>query len=191
MIWLFLLMYVLPFLVLTVLVEAEFFGWATFAMIVSISISGCLHYADILPFVKMHGLYCLEGILAYVAAGVTWSFIKWFLFLMKFRSIFRDFKIDYVKTLGLPAGSNVPEDKLKDFKNQLGFKHVNGYSLTEVPSAADSKGKIVAWMAFWPCSIIGYVFNDPVRRLFNAIFMALKNSYQKMANHIISDPELK
>jgi hypothetical protein len=57
--------------------------------------------------------------------------------------------------------------------------------------AAKSKSKIVAWMAFWPCSVIGYVFNDPVRRLFNALFNALRESYQKMADKILNDAELK
>lgn len=186
-----LLAWVLPFVVLTVLVEAEWFGWATVSMLASLGIYGWIHRLDALPWVKEHGVYLLEGTAVYLAAGVAWSFAKWFLFLMRFRSEFRDAKAEYVLGLGLPKGSDVPDDKLKEFRDGLSYRNVSGYPLKTKPLASKSKSKIVAWMAFWPCSMVGYVLNDPVRRLFNALFALLKGSYQKMADRLLNDPELK
>lgn len=186
-----LLFYVLPFLVLTVLVEAEWFGTATLAMIGSVVTYSLMNRISVIPFIKEHYLYCLEGLGVYLVAGVVWSFAKWFLFLMKFRGKFQDKKEGFLREKALPPGSNVPEQHLKQFQTELGFYNVNGYSLNKVPQASESKSKIVAWMAFWPCSMIGFVLNDPVRRLFNAIFAYFKGSYQKMADKLLSAPELK
>jgi len=60
------------------------------------------------------------------------------------------------------------------------------------PVATDNKAKITAWMAFWPCSVISTLLNDPIRRLFRYLFNLLKSLYQKMADAVFSDdPELK
>lgn len=49
-----------------------------------------------------------------------------------------------------------------------------------------------AWMAFWPCSVISTLLNDPIRRLFRYLFNLLKSLYQKMADAVFADdPELK
>src|ERR1700690_10301 len=186
MIWFLLLVYVLPFVCLTLLVEAEWFGMATAAMLVSMGIYGFLHRTQVISYIKDHAIFCLEFIAVYLSVGVAWSFAKWLLFLLRFRREFRNVKAKFIHSLGLPIGSNIPQDKFHDFKNTLYSKGLNYLSIK--PSAADSKGKIVAWMAFWPCSMIGYILNDPVRRLFNSLFMALKQSYQKMADHIVNDP---
>lgn len=60
------------------------------------------------------------------------------------------------------------------------------------PVAAENKAKITSWMAFWPCSLISTLLNDPVRRLFKFLFNTLKVLYQKMADAVFADdPELK
>lgn len=60
------------------------------------------------------------------------------------------------------------------------------------PVATENKAKITAWMAFWPCSVISTLLNDPIRRLFKYLFNLLKSLYQKMADAVFSDdPELK
>jgi hypothetical protein len=60
------------------------------------------------------------------------------------------------------------------------------------PVATENKAKITAWMAFWPCSVISTLLNDPIRRLFRYLFNLLKSLYQKMADAVFADdPELK
>jgi hypothetical protein len=186
-----LLMYALPFIVLTVLVECEWFGIATTGMIISMGVYTWLNKITVLPYLKEHYAFCLQFVGVYLLAGVIWSFTKWFLFLMKFRGKFREEKDKFLVHYKLPAGTSIPDELREAFIREIRYVKVNGQYLHIVPSASDFKAKIIAWMAFWPCSMIGFVLNDPVRRLFNYIFLYLKGSYQKMADSILSDSDFK
>jgi hypothetical protein len=64
---------------------------------------------------------------------------------------------------------------------------VRAYNGFYKPEVASHKGDIIAWMCFWPFSLIGTFINDPVRRLFNFIFNSLKGTYQKMSDSVFSD----
>lgn len=185
------LWYGLPFIVLTALVEAEWFGFATLSLIVSLAISTWLNHIPIVSLLKEHAVSFLEGAVAYVVLGVVWSFLRWFLLNLAFRFEFKQAKENFIARLNLPKGSNVPEDQMNAFKSELGYKKVSGYPLSTKPLASKSKSRIVGWGAFWPCSVIGYVLNDPVRRLFNALFELLKGSYQRITDALLNDPELK
>jgi hypothetical protein len=181
----FFLLYTLPFFLLTTLVEMECFVWATLSVIVLMAAVGLINHIQVFPYIKLHGFYCLECVVVYIILGIVWSFARWFLFLLKFKNKFRSLKEAYISK-NLPEGTNfVPADKMEDFKYYL------RYPLSTIPTAFNSKNKIIGWMAFWPCSVIGYIVNDPFRRLFNTIFTALKNSYQKIADSILNDTELK
>jgi hypothetical protein len=60
------------------------------------------------------------------------------------------------------------------------------------PRAAKNKRRITAWMAYWPCSAIGTLLNDPVRKFFNWAFGQFKDLCQKLADHVFrADVELK
>jgi len=60
------------------------------------------------------------------------------------------------------------------------------------PVATENKAKITAWMAFWPCSALSTLLNDPIRRLFKFLFKLFQNLFQRMSDWVFSeDPELK
>lgn len=185
------LWYGLPFIVLTILVEAEWFGTATLSLIASLSICAWLNHVPVFSFLKEHMVNILEGAVAYVVLGIAWSFLRWLLLNLAFKFEFKQAKENFIAQLNLPKGSNVPEDKMEAFKSEMRYRTVSGYRLDTRPNAAKSKSRIVGWGAFWPCSVIGYVLNDPVRRLFNALFELLKGSYQRITDALLNDPELK
>jgi hypothetical protein len=55
------------------------------------------------------------------------------------------------------------------------------------PLAYDNKSKIVAWICYWPFSLIGTLINDPLRRLVNFCFAKLKATYQKMSDSVFKE----
>jgi len=55
------------------------------------------------------------------------------------------------------------------------------------PVAASNKGRIVAWICYWPWSLVATIVNDPIRRLVEWIFRFLKETYQKMSDKIFAD----
>ena len=180
--------YLAAFILVTILVESELFGWATTSLIITGAIYAWLAKLSVLEFVKSHYEFCLEVLAFYMALGVAWSFIRWFLFLLKFKYAFRAQKESFLTSINK---SSLTEEDKKDFESYLLCKEVDGAPLRRRPQASNSKRKIIGWMCFWPSSMVGYVLNDPVRRLFNGLFDLLKNSYQKMADALLNDPDLK
>jgi hypothetical protein len=106
-----------------------------------------------------------------------------------------DLKVQFLNGAGF-QGANasvpVPENLLKDFYYFLDYRVFKDNPLSKRPRAVNNKARITAWMSFWPYSLVGTLLNDPVRRLFNAIFSWVKGLYQKMADAMFSkDVELK
>lgn len=212
------------FVVECVLTEVERFGWATLtltATLVGLGWFGHLHWfglPSLLEIVRDHGLWTLAYVGAYVVAGIVWSFVKWFSFLMGFRDTFRTEKDKFLAFKKLPAGSALSEEGqaefIKGFSADVRYGRrglyddkgnpikydgwtasvfeYRGNALNERPRASKNKARITAWASFWPFSFVGTVLNDPVRRLFNFLFDWFKSLYQKMSDQIFSkDVELK
>ncbi len=155
------------FAVLALLTETERFGWASVAVAGSVALAQWMHWADIWGFLKANVLVSALYLGGYVVAGVVWSFVKWFSFLMRFRDVLKEVKVH---------GSD-----------HYGARTYRGVSLERKPAAAESKGKITAWMIFWPFSVVGTVLNDPVKRLFTFLFGRFKHLYQRMADRVFKD----
>lgn len=186
----------IPFIILTILVESDSIGWATTVSLITIAIVGYINKNDAVQFFKEHALHVAVGLLCYLAVGVVWSFIKWTLHLIKFRSRFRDESHAWKLAEKLPVDQPIPPERAMDFITSLGYSDFRSSlslkdNVFQRPLARNFKKKIVSWMSFWPCSVVGYVLNDPVRRAFTAIFEAFRNSYQKVSNSIVNDAEFK
>ena len=199
--WIFLVVLLCLAVAATVLTEVERFGWATFLLIVGVAVAQLFHVADLFGWVKTHGVETVIYTLVYVGVGVAWSFVKWFSFLMAFRDKFRQYKASFLSGLTPPLNpeGQVPENMLEDFRNYLNrqeqYSRRGAFAdnlLSARPRAVNNKARIVSWMSLWPCSFIGTVLNDPVRRLFNLLFSWFKGLYQKMSDAIFAkDVELK
>lgn len=257
------------FVVGTFLVELECFGWATIVLVATVAGVQYLHVADILAFVSQNIVVSFLYTIAYLAVGVTWSFVKWFSFLMKFRDKFRELKKKFLDLNKIPSNSTSPNDTGISYAVKSAFeKYLNLHSPTNVkvkivgrrsddldhynepeeqvashtmrnnlwvsfldesktpnnqtipttltdsfevflreqhsygdyatlrngkkPTAAENKARITSWMAFWPCSVIGTIVNDPVRRVCRFLFNTFKAFYQRLADAVFAnDPELK
>jgi len=185
------------FVVATVLTEIEQFGWATVVLIASLVGAHVFHVVNVLSWVQTHSFETLLYALAYVGVGVVWSFVKWFSFLMAFRDKFRTLKEAFLSARNLDVKGSVPEELRDVFaqyirNSKVGYHDSYGLSFLIRPRATENKSRIVSWMSLWPCSVIGTLLNDPVRRLFNWMFTAFKSLYERMTNHIFrSDVELK
>jgi len=155
------------FAVLALLTETERFGWATLAVAGTVAVAQWMHWADIWGFVRAHALVSALYVGGYVVAGVLWSFVKWFSFLMRFRDVLKEVRV---------PGS--------EYYNAIVYR---GFSLSRKPAAAEAKGKITAWMIFWPFSLVGTVLNDPVKRIFTFLFGRFKHLYQEMSDRVFKD----
>lgn len=159
----FLIAFLIVFTFVTIATEIEWFGCSTLTLTASVILVQYFHLLniDILIYVKEHILNTIAYSLSYIAIGIAWSFAKWFFFLRNEL----EKSVKYVK-------------ELKEFVKQS--------PVINIPQASYNKGRIIAWMSFWPFSFIGTLLNDPIRKLFNQIFNQFKNLYQRMANNIFA-----
>lgn len=188
------LFYIIPFIIMTVLVQIEFFGWATTSLIVTSLVMSIIHRHDIIGYIQSHGISIIQYAMLYVVLGVAWSFFKWLMVLMKFNADFVSMRKLFIERNDI-GGETIPESKLSEFQRWAGghYDDVNRqyYNFSKRPQAADFKRKIIGWASYWPCSIIGFVLNDPIRKLFNWLFDVFKGSYQAMADRIVDHPEFQ
>ena len=56
-----------------------------------------------------------------------------------------------------------------------------------IPQASSYKGRIIAWMTYWPMSALWTIINDPIRRLFNRLHKKLDKVYQKISDRVFRD----
>lgn len=170
------------------LVELEWFGWATVILIATVVGVQTLQVFDILHYVADNILTSTLYAAGYIVVGVVWSFVKWFSYLMRYRDKFRELKQSFLVKHNV--NDNVMPAEHKEafenyMRNQWQKPEYSGLKHGLKPVAAENKAKITAWMAFWPCSLISTLLNDPVRRLFRFLFNTFKVLYQKMADAVL------
>ena len=52
------------------------------------------------------------------------------------------------------------------------------------PSAMDNKGRIIAWISYWPMSFVATLLNDPLRHLVEWIYDHFRNLYEAMSTRM-------
>lgn len=209
---------VVAFIVETVLTETEHFGWSTALFLVVGSVCYYFNIYGLALWVKAHVLETLIFAGIYLGAGVIWSFIKWASYLYKYREQWKEAKEkDLAKK---PAWIENAKQELIRQNERTTERNASGNWWHEVltpipdspeqweayyeennhyresrrfskPQASEHKGKIIAWMCFWPFSLLGTFINDPIRRLFNFLFNSFKRLYQKLSDKMFADLESK
>lgn len=158
-----------------VLVECEWFTFSTICLILTVTSVHFLKIFNIVDFVKHNyietGLYCF----GYIVAGIIWSFVKWFSFLLKYKENLIE-RVEKFKK----ENPDCLEESVR--KHLLDRDYIGA---SEAPTAKKNKGRIIAWMSFWPMSLIGTFLNNPVKRLFTLIYNSISGLYQQMADKVL------
>ena len=96
------------------------------------------------------------------------------------------------------VASNVAKylaDQARRFKNAPDFDqqmrqvrdHLSLYFEDLPPAVSNHKADLTRWMAWWPFTIIGSLFDDILRRFFTALYNAMANVWQRISNHAFRD----
>jgi len=136
---------------------------------------------------------------AYLAVGVLWSFIKWFVFLFGKRDDLKAFKEDYIKRFA-PAltadGKLAPED-MDDFikflndqrysPQKAGFGDRLSSMQDLIPSVSNNVKDLTRWVAWWPFSVTWTLLNDALRKLVRGIVRVCEGAYNRLATSMFSN----
>ena len=103
----------------------------------------------------------------YILVGVGYVWLKWF---------------SYVNT----AVRKISEIMTSSSTNDIEFAcRRAGYKSIPL-KVSDYKTKIIGWMAYWPISAVWTLLNDPLRRLYDAIYNGIAASLQAISDKAFS-----
>ncbi len=169
-----------------IFVETERYGRATLLFLATGVALQFLCKVPIWQFVRDHYGLALAYLGCYILAGLVWSFFKWYLYLLNFRNEYVALRDKFCKRKNIPVDSDLSEQQRADLLASI------GYNYQKVPSAGENKARITGWMIFWVFSAIGWLLNDPFRRLANFVFNLFKGTFQRIADRMFRNfPELK
>ena len=168
-----------------VCVTRESFGKATLFMLGTFLALALFGDFNVLHWLRGHAAEFLVWFAAYFAIGTAWSVAKWWFFVRRVRDEYDERKREFLRNHDV-QGEAIPENLKARWREQMGQPHGylarNSSVRTFPPRARDYKGKITAWMVYWPWSMLVTLIDDPIRKLFSAIFRAIQGVYQRISD---------
>ena len=132
----------------------------------------------------------------YFLGGTIWTIVKWYFYLLRRRDEARKIRIYFDANHDElnQRWSNSDEFNFVNWMNDGGqygsgaSRHRRSYSDSNYPPmATQHKGDILFWAIYWPFSAFWTLLNDPIRRLWNAIYSVLGGMLQRISNKVFAD----
>lgn len=170
--------------------EMEEEGWATTAVSVALALLIWNYGSDIWTFVKNDFGTTILFVLGYLVIGVIWSFLKWNEFVKQKIITFKKVKAKLI--VKRPEFNDTNQNDLRELCDKLrqnGFKDIwkaDYNSISEIilkitPIGSENKSSIVAWISYWPLSLLATLLNNPFRKLFEYTYSLVANAYDKIS----------
>jgi hypothetical protein len=167
-----------------VVLESIFIFWAlddeddeTGGVVVTISIIIILGLLQAFGNVKV-GSYLLHHpwksivfLAAYFVAGGLWSIVKWWVVETdKFAKV----REGFLRSKHA-SGTTVPAELQDEWRTVVAAKKTD---------TLEHKGRFLAWIAYWPWSLVWTAINNPVKRLAQRIYYELQSTYQRITDRV-------
>jgi hypothetical protein len=132
-----------------------------------------LHLESVWMWVTSHRLLLTEYVVGYIAAGGVYAFVKWYFFTLN--------KADQI------------EENIDSYRNNYAKGYYNGkfdtladYLQSLAPAPMENKGRIYLWMAYWPCSALWTLINDPLKRIYRFFLDMMSATMTKISKQVFS-----
>ncbi len=176
---------------------------ATAVFVVALTAMLFLGNTSWLTWVFQNPLYFGLGVLGYLTVGVGWGVGKWWVYV---RDCAMRYRRERREWLEMQAGS--PQDgldvaecrealrtgaltgEIKDAWLDYVEGRYHGKKITK-PLARRYKGRITAWMTYWPWSALWTLINDPVRRFFCWVYEQLSGVLQAISDRAFQDIDME
>ncbi len=129
----------------------------------------------------------------YFLGGTVWSIVKWYFYLLRRRDEAKKVRIYFdanESALNQAWKSSDGEFTFANWMNASGRHDSSRYEYRDKhypPMAMQHKGDILFWASYWPFSAFWTLLNDPIRRLWNAIYSVLGGFLQRISNKVFED----
>ncbi len=179
---------VIAAVVIMVSLEMKSEGTATTAFSLAVALVLWNYGGDIWNFISSDILTTTLFIVGYLVCGVIWSFLKWNEFVKAIYRVFSEEKAKFVES------SKLDIDNIRNFCEVLRSKDKNikvygsdVLSYADIvekitPKGLNYKSSIIAWISYWPLSLIATLLNNPFRRLFEYTYSLVSGLYDKIGS---------
>ena len=143
------------------LANTEKWGWSSTCFILS---ALAIYY--FLPVIVPSFWALLWYGLLYIVCGIIYAFfVRWPAFVYKAKEKYDD------------AVKDAKVSRTKNFDISPDIK-------LYMPLVSDNKERLSGWMAFWPWSAIGWIVDDPIRRMYKSITHLFESMGDAMSRKI-------
>lgn len=137
---------------------------------------------DAIGAVVNHPLLAVGAFLGYFAVGAAWSVARFFLYTNGLKAKFAQFKSEWLSRKGASSVESLDPAELARFREEAkNFMRAQSRYGSFPVEASQHKAVIMFWMGWWPVSMVGYVLDEPIKRLMNAIYARFSGVYAKIA----------
>ena len=140
------------------------------------------------PWIAANPLWTIGTFVGYFAAGGVWSIVKWYFHCLNVRDRYNEIKEAFFEEHNITSGK-ISSQLKKEWEQRL--RHRGFLDVTIAPRAVKHKSKILMWMTHWPFSAFWTLLNDPIRRIFMAIYAHLTGTLQKISNSVFANTEVE
>ena len=170
-------------------IEYEKAGWATITLITVFTLLAFFGNFNIAIAVRTHpieSVLCLGG---YFVFGTFWSITKWWFFVRARKATYDEYKAEFLKKHNINSITSDCKSQFKEFMDNYrsGRRYWENELSWEKPIAKDNKSRIMTWMVYWPWSMVWTLLNDPVKKMFKAIYNRIVVVFDKISDNIYSD----
>ena len=135
------------------------------------------------PFAALadHAALAAAAVIGYFVAGSFWSVAKFRLYAGSLKNKFRDFKKNNLAKAGSASVEALDPAALEEFRKQaaayMAIQAPHGYPV----KTHELKATILFWMGWWPLSVVGYILDEPIKRLMETLYRMFSGVYAKIA----------
>jgi hypothetical protein len=133
-----------------------------------------------ISFIFNDPLRVLGYLIAYLAIGTVYGVVKWWRYVTTARDRFDRVIAKVLKKRGKALDELDEYDRRTILGDARTAAVGRGNSLP--PQIVEHKAQFTGWMAFWPVSGAWTMLNDPVRKLFTAIYESLGGTLQRISD---------
>lgn len=177
--------WLIPFLVvysilLIYWIDREYSGWATFSLLVAGAIVQWGFKIDLLGYILGHPWVVLYGSIGYFTVGTIWAITKWWFYVSGERRKYNEYRAKFLRSHKV-EGNVIPDDLKQRFSEDMPRYGEDAIEIR--PDVTQHKAQIYMWMAYWPFSALWTILNDPIRRIFRAIYARIRATLQRISDH--------
>jgi len=172
-----------------VLLEFEREGWATMLFSLAIGLLIWTFKMSLLALVTTNPLATIGFIIFYVVAGVAWSAKKWNSFTGPIFDKYQTLKEEFIKQYK-EINDKTREAFVSRIKDAgIASRYLSKDSTEEEildaiePSTKGKKSVIIAWISYWPLSLLASLLNNPFRKFFTFIYNRVSGIYDYITKY--------